>query len=140
MFPCLLNLPSTNPEWPASSVSTCLPGMGASFPFHLGSCQSCEPTGSLVMSKGSKEALCGEFYLVPLTPGPQIRSVFTQCQTTDGIAENKTIEIRSFSENEVQKLEDRYRQRPGESPAVWLVFPFDKGTLQTPMSQAGGPS
>lgn len=90
------------------------------------------------MFKGIKGVLWGVFHLVLLILGPQIRSVFTQCQTTDGIAENKTVEIRSFPENEIQKPKDTYGQRPGKSHAAWLVFLFDKGTLQTQMSQAGG--
>lgn len=86
------------------------------------------------MSKRSKRVLCREFHLVPINYMSQIRSVFTQWKTIDGIAENKTVEMRSFSENEIQKLKDIYGQKPGQSHAAWLVFLFDKGALQTNVS------
>lgn len=59
------------------------------------------------------------------------KTCFTQCKTTYGTAENKSVEMKSFFESEIWKLKDGYEQEPGESHTAWLVHLFDEGALQT---------
>ena len=73
-----------------------------------------------MIPKGSQRPLCRKLLLIWVVYIlPQVKLVFTQHKTTHGVAENVTDEMRSFSENEIRKLKDRYEQRPGGVSCDW---------------------
>lgn len=72
------------------------------------------------MSEGSEGPHAGSSPWVGHFPATT-RFLVTQHKTTDGVAENQAVEMRSFSKNEIQKLKGSYGQEPGTSPAACFV-------------------